>query len=61
MTPSFLTSKAIGRGEEENWRVKADNLESEAFLLAVDMSMVMCGFKQAARRLLRSVNGGCVQ
>ena len=29
MTPSFLTSKGIGRGdEEENWRVKADNLES---------------------------------
>ncbi len=42
ITPSFFTSKAIVRGDEENWRVKADNLAAEAFLLAVDKSILMC-------------------
>ncbi len=44
MTPSFLTSKAIVRGDEENWRVKADNLVAAAFLLAVDKNILVHKF-----------------
>jgi hypothetical protein len=36
-TPSFLTSKAIARGVEENWRLIAASLADAVFLLAVDI------------------------
>jgi hypothetical protein len=36
-TPNFLTSKAIARGVEENWRLIAASLADAVFLLAVDI------------------------
>ena len=37
ITPSFLTSKAIACGVEENWRLIAASLADAVFLLAVDI------------------------